>query len=646
MPQFNTGTSWDQGLNSLSSMLFPDPSKIAQAGYYGAQQRNARIQGDTILDQQQHLHGMAGIPVGPDGQHAGPAVVQPPVYYNQPGPRLPGVEIPKGPWPEQTGMGQGVATGMPGQGQAAPQLSLAQTLTPGQVQTSPLPPLQGAPVSQGYNQGYQAGSAPKLGQVLTQSGVVDKFTHGEPPPMASPTASAPPAPTTTGSDGSVPANDPLSGAFHPGSITAPDGGPKMSGPASPDGSPAPPMDLARLFVMAKLSGMSDGEATNYVAGSIIDMQQHGQIDKNTATQALASVGRTGQLQSETTIAQQALQTGATVQEQARQHDIAPMTILDDSDTVRAIPRKQWAENPESYRYIDPASSGAFAAANVGTINVHPNLPDGRPDMTRSIIVPKRQAVQQRLQPTKPDWSPIGTDSSGAEDAAFGREGLIKGVVEREYAAEPRKPGGDSSREEPGELSEAALAAVRDRANVYMRTNPKFSGDQKNYGAAAGQALRDLQKEGYLETRQSAQARRTRTYWDAQKAKLPFSGSDQDVMQGTDVSGNPRPAFRIDLLKTYKPAAPNAQLNAPDGNGALAQTLKNGMTQGPGKIAAGRAAPGMVQPNAKEGDVVADAQGNPMKIQNGVAVALSPEEAQRYAAWLRSQQSSAAVAGQQ
>lgn len=48
MPQFNTGTSWDQGLNALGSYLFKDPASIAQAGLYGAQTRREGLEADMI----------------------------------------------------------------------------------------------------------------------------------------------------------------------------------------------------------------------------------------------------------------------------------------------------------------------------------------------------------------------------------------------------------------------------------------------------------------------------------------------------------------------------------------------------------------------------------------------------------------------
>jgi hypothetical protein len=67
MAMFNTGNAqWDQGLNSLGSSLFPDPSKIAQAGYYGAEARKAQMDAASKAGQMNAL--AYGIPASLGGQ--------------------------------------------------------------------------------------------------------------------------------------------------------------------------------------------------------------------------------------------------------------------------------------------------------------------------------------------------------------------------------------------------------------------------------------------------------------------------------------------------------------------------------------------------------------------------------------------------
>lgn len=59
MPMFATGNpGWDQGLNTLAGSLFPDPSKQAQAGYYGAETAKAIIDAQAKAYQQKHLEGL------------------------------------------------------------------------------------------------------------------------------------------------------------------------------------------------------------------------------------------------------------------------------------------------------------------------------------------------------------------------------------------------------------------------------------------------------------------------------------------------------------------------------------------------------------------------------------------------------------
>ena len=65
MPMFNTGNAeWDQGFNTLASGLFPDPSKVAQAGYYGAEARKAQFDATRTQEQMAAGHGIASMLYG------------------------------------------------------------------------------------------------------------------------------------------------------------------------------------------------------------------------------------------------------------------------------------------------------------------------------------------------------------------------------------------------------------------------------------------------------------------------------------------------------------------------------------------------------------------------------------------------------
>jgi hypothetical protein len=57
---FATGNpGWDQGLNSLAGSLFPDPSKQAQAGYYGAETAKTLLDADRLRNEQAYRDKLA-----------------------------------------------------------------------------------------------------------------------------------------------------------------------------------------------------------------------------------------------------------------------------------------------------------------------------------------------------------------------------------------------------------------------------------------------------------------------------------------------------------------------------------------------------------------------------------------------------------
>ena len=87
MPFFQTGnTGWDQGLNGLAGSLFPDPSKQAQAGYYGAETAQAIIKSRQMQDQMTQAKTLTdlftpgatpGVPPGQPGQPPAAPVAPP-----------------------------------------------------------------------------------------------------------------------------------------------------------------------------------------------------------------------------------------------------------------------------------------------------------------------------------------------------------------------------------------------------------------------------------------------------------------------------------------------------------------------------------------------------------------------------------------
>ena len=177
----------DQGLATLGKALFPDPTAIASAGFYGAKQREAMLAGNESMGKQalqnqmlRRLPGGDQIPytLAPSGSPVG----SPPIPASDPNTPLVG------------GGTYGATPGAYGAPQPTP--SLAATVTQ--------PPAPAA-VSDYMN---------------THPNPVTSTT---PPAQSSPApnSGAPPAPNTTGSDGSVPGNDAGGATIHPGTFQAP-----------------------------------------------------------------------------------------------------------------------------------------------------------------------------------------------------------------------------------------------------------------------------------------------------------------------------------------------------------------------------------------------------------------------------------------
>jgi hypothetical protein len=250
MVPFNTGNAqWDQGLGTLGNALFPDPSRIAQAGYYGAEQRKALAETERMGAQQAATN----------------------AYLS----RMPGSGIPTQPLV----FAPSALAGMP------PHL------------VNPSLPMAG--------QGQ--GQAPPLPTATLADTITTQGSSATPPPASSPApnSGAPVAPNTTASNGTVPVNDQGSGPIHPGTFTTSDGGTKMSGPAAADGSPKP-FDVGTLMALAVASGATAEQAHALVEGYIADAFNKHLIDRSTMVDLDAQLGQGKFLSSATTLEQQRL----------------------------------------------------------------------------------------------------------------------------------------------------------------------------------------------------------------------------------------------------------------------------------------------------------------------------------------------------
>lgn len=240
-----------EGIKTLAGAIMPDPSKMAQAGYYGTRAREALINSaekTSQMNMQPRFFGaIPGSGVGPVGGRYVPApgIVNGPMMFQ----------------PDSTNI------------QAAPPSSLGvlvsgQGQQPGPVGPPLMPPGQ---VAQGMSQ-------PNTPVVNT----------GSPPPASPPTPGSPPAPNTTTTNGQVPQND--AQGVHPGSFTENNGGQKMSGPAGPDGSPAPITPaIANFMAMGAAAGMSPEHMKMIGAAYVNDWMRTGAMDQNTGARTLAAI---------------------------------------------------------------------------------------------------------------------------------------------------------------------------------------------------------------------------------------------------------------------------------------------------------------------------------------------------------------------
>src|SRR5262249_42667196 len=125
------------------------------------------------------------------------------------------------------------------------------------------------------------------------------LTTGTPPPASPPVPGAPPAPNTTTSNGQVVQDNQGDGPLHPGSITSPDGGIKMSGPAMANGSPArTPFTLGTYVALQAMAGRNPEMAKIQGMAYLTSAFQNGLIDHNTFTQLSGGLGNTGMYESD------------------------------------------------------------------------------------------------------------------------------------------------------------------------------------------------------------------------------------------------------------------------------------------------------------------------------------------------------------
>jgi hypothetical protein len=237
---------WDGAFGALANAFGSDPSKPAEALYYGSKAREAQLGSNKIIDEQNWRSRFAqGVYNRDDpGATAAPAA---PTFYTPT--NVPGAAPIVAP-PSNLPLSQTVAP----------------TMTPGQAADQVTATL--------------AKNAPRL-------------TQGTPPPMSPPSAVSPPAPTTTTTNGQSPNNDTVSGVFHPESLNTTGGGQQYAAKAQANGSPAQiPFNLGTFSSTGALAGFNAQQMDQMGAATLASLFQKGVIDENMYHQMLAGAGST------------------------------------------------------------------------------------------------------------------------------------------------------------------------------------------------------------------------------------------------------------------------------------------------------------------------------------------------------------------
>ena len=453
-PAINTGNAaWDQGLGSIFGAMSEGPAKIAQAGYYGAEQRYKQLQSAQLQEQlaagHQYLGMMTGQMPGKPQYRTDPATGQniladtAAVWGGSGGPAPAPPAAPPGPPPISSAVVGSPPGQPPGPAAAPPAPPPAPApIVAGQVGANMAPSDLGALVAGGGGAVppvLSAQNAAATGDAVVNA--VDSHPGAPGPAVSSPAPSAPPAPNTTASDGSVPPSTDHS-VVHPGTFTPAGGGVKGAPPAAPDGSPAPPMlNLGQFAALATLKGMPAADALALGRMIVAGWVKNGQMDSVTADNVVANIGepamRTAGINNagalQRTNVEQAGQTqrqGMVTGETAREFNEAIIQTVNPADpNGPPIPvmrkdlkpgMQEWSQPLASQNVVTNENRRQFNEAIVQVVN--PADPNGPPiAMKRSDMKPGMQewnqgVATQRGGPVvvnKPGVGPVNTTLSEA-----------------------------------------------------------------------------------------------------------------------------------------------------------------------------------------------------------------------------------------
>jgi hypothetical protein len=281
--------------------------------------------------------------------------------------------------------------------------------------------------------------------IATKLDAQPNATSGASPPASPPTPGAPPAPNTTGSDGSTPPSH-AEGVLHPGSLTPPGGGVKMSGPAAADGSPAPAaFNLAQYIALGVMHGLPADQALAQGRAVIAEWVKNGQMDQRTADNIVANIGvpdmRVAGIR----------ETGATTRtgmEVAGRERVAGMEIAGRKD-IAGMPLQD---------IVSPTDPTQVTRVPLGQLQGQGGTPSYNPN-----------AVTQAVTPVITQPGGPGTSSFSTPQFKAGGQPLYQRGTEDIAATQGGQPGKYVDPKNPTQLIPATFAEARARGLVEAPT---------------------------------------------------------------------------------------------------------------------------------------------------------------------------------
>lgn len=585
---------WDNAISTLSS-AFPDPSKQAEAYYYGSQARKAQLDSNTIMGQQNMNVRLGQIMANQDNPAASAAPAPLTFYVPNNIPNAP--PIPATPANAQITQ----ASGAP-------------------LSTAVVPP----------NQGTSGGGAPPTMTVPQATNAVvntmsnQNLYQGTPPAVTPPVPGAAPASTGTGSDGSIPSNDAGSGVLKQGSVLPP-GPPVMAGPAQHNGSPAPvPFNLGTFATTAGMAGY-DAQKIGVMGGATLaSLYQKGILPEPIYKKMLGGLGNTAMATQDTAsaagIKEAGISAGATIGAEKIRAASAEKIAADNLTNAFGVYMKNG--QPTTMRAGDAAAQGLAKAPSSIEEAMAPQvaaLNATTDDQTRQAIIARYQEAQAAT--AKP--AEVNANETNHQRA------MLDTVLNTAFP--PNVTEGPDWASGENKLDAGAAPALdpvlMDLTQQYMKSGPLST--RGNVLAAGNAALAQLKKDGYIDPAQNQKRAIGRGVMDDATSTLrptmtggtqnrfridlinPNTGQPYVNADGTPYTDPKTGAAPIDK-RTGKPTTETIPPTHIQMTPPLSATVTPGQTAGTGALPPGALAPAQGVPDG----AMATMQGKPLVARGG------------------------------